>query len=89
MRLRELIKYMAKFECAIRTPGRKEFLSSYLWKGGEFMRLFVDKKEIPLLINALVDYLGKHPSERYAVERLLGKIDDCDKLQISQNRKVK
>ena len=53
------------------------------------MRLFVDKKEIPILINALVDYLGKHPSERYAVERLLNKINDCDKLQISQNRKVK
>ena len=53
------------------------------------MRLFVDKKEIPILINALVDYLAKHPSERYAVERLLNKIDDCNKLQVTQNRKVK
>ena len=53
------------------------------------MRLFVDKKEIPILINALMDYLGKHPSERYTVERLLNKIDDCNKLQVTQNRKVK
>ena len=53
------------------------------------MRLFVDKKEIPILINALVDYLGKHPAERYTVERLLNKIDDCNKLQVTQNRKVK
>ena len=80
---------MAKFECAIRTPGRKELLTSCYWKGGEFMRLFVDKKEIPILINALMDYLGKHPSERYTVERLLNKIDDCNKLQVTQNRKVK
>ena len=64
-------------------------LDLLLKKGGEFMRLFVDKKEIPILINALVDYLGKHPSERYAVERLLNKIDDCNKLQVTQNRKVK
>lgn len=53
------------------------------------MRLFVDKKEIPILINALEDYARKHPSERNEVERLLNKIDDCDKLQISQKRKVK
>ena len=60
-----------------------------LLERGEFMRLFVDKKEIPILINALVDYLGKDPAERYTVERLLNKINNYSKLQATDNRKVK
>ena len=79
----------AKSITELSVSGRKELLTSYYWKGGEFMRLFVDKKEIPILINALVDYLGKHPSERYTVERLLNKINNCSKLQVTDNRKVK
>lgn len=56
-------------------------------KGVEFMRLFVDRKEVPLLISALVDYMDKHPGERYTVEKLLDKINECSKLQVSQKPK--
>ena len=78
----------AKFECAIRTPGRKEKITSCKGlKGVEFIRLYVDRKEVPLLINALKDYMDKHPAERYTVEKLLNKIIECSKLQVSQKPK--
>ena len=55
-------------------------------KGVEFMRLYVDSKEVPILISALEEFVRMYPNERYKVEKLLSKVYECDKLQVSQHK---
>lgn len=51
------------------------------------MRLYLDKKEVPVLVAALEAYVAAYPQERPAVQKLLSKIDDCLDLQVSQKPK--
>lgn len=51
------------------------------------MRLYVDKKEVPVLIAALEEYIACHPQEKLKVQKLLNKIADCHVLQTSQKSK--
>lgn len=48
------------------------------------MRLYLDKKEVPVLKAALEAYVASYPQEAQAVQKLLNKIDDCLVLQVSQ-----
>lgn len=50
------------------------------------MRLFVDKKEVPVLVEALEMYKATYPQD-IAVQKLLDKIADCIDLQVSQKPK--
>ena len=52
------------------------------------MRLFVDKKEVPVLVEALEMYKATYPQD-HAVQKLLNKIADCLDLQVSQKPKNK
>ncbi len=53
------------------------------------MRLYVDKKEVPMLIEALERYIAKNPQDVQLAMKLLNKIRDCDSLQISQHPRSK
>ena len=53
------------------------------------MRLYLDKKEVPVLRAALEAYVASYPQEAQAVQKLLNKINDCLKLQVSQKPKFK
>ena len=54
-------------------------------KGVDVVRLFVDKKEVPMLIEALERYIAECPRDAQLAMKLLDKIRDCDSLQISQH----
>ena len=67
-------------------PGRKEKITTSVGtKGVDAVRLFVDKKEVPILIAALEEYLHQYSQDRQIVEKLLQKVEDCNSLQISQH----
>lgn len=51
------------------------------------IRLYVDKKEVPVLIAALEEYIHSYPQEQQKVQKLLNKIADCHELQTSQKPK--
>lgn len=51
------------------------------------MRLYLDKKEVPVVIAALEAYIASYPQEEQTVQKLLNKIDDCLELQVSQKPK--
>ena len=53
------------------------------------VRLYLDKKEVPVLRAALEAYVASYPQEAQAVQKLLNKINDCLKLQVSQKPKFK
>ena len=66
--------------------GRKETITTSVgMKGVDAVRLYVDKKEVPILIAALERYLEQYSQDRQIVKKLLNKIEDCDSLQISQH----
>ena len=56
-------------------------------KGVDAVRLYVDKKEVPVLKAALEAYITSYPQEAQTVQKLLNKIDDCLELQVSQKPK--
>lgn len=60
-----------------RFGGRKEL---------RLMRLFVDKKEVPVLMEALEMYIATYPQDHTA-QKLLDKVADCLDLQVSQKPK--
>ena len=57
-------------------------------KGVDAVRLFVDKKEVPVLVKALERYISDHPQDLQA-QKLLNKIEDCKSLQINQHTRSK
>ena len=54
-------------------------------KGVDAVRLYVDKKEVPILVEALEKFISDHPQDRQLAEKLLDKIQDCKSLQIAQH----
>ena len=54
-------------------------------KGVDAVRLYVDKKEVPILVEALERYLEQYSQDRQIVEKLLNKIENCNSLQINRH----
>ena len=50
------------------------------------MRLFVDKKEVPVLVDALEMFLAVYPQD-FTAQKLLNKVAACLDLQVSQKLK--
>ena len=70
--------------------GQEGDIFVYITRKGDYMRLYVNKNEIPMLIEALECYISNIGTQTREAKDLIERIVKCDELQTTQkSNKIK